>query len=96
MDSLSAEMGVILHEVDKQRLTTGWVPDADTDIKLYHSMKDDIVAPENTLEMYKLFQQNGVSKAVMDTTSLNDIHLASGTQFAMLMISEFVKWKMGF
>lgn len=96
MDSTSAKMGVVLKEVDKQRLTTGWVPDADTDIRLYHSVKDDIVGVENSVEMYKFFEQNGVSKAVLDTTSLNDIHLASGTQFAMLMISEFVMWKMGF
>ena len=96
MDSTSAKMGVVLKEVDKQRLTTGWVPDADTDIRLYHSMKDDIVAPENTVEMYKFFEQNGVSKAVMDTTSLTEIHLDAGTQFAIKMITEFSMWKMGF
>ena len=95
MDSTSAEMSVVLKEVDKQRLTTGWVPDADTDIRLYHSVKDDIVGVENSLDMYKFFEQNGVSKAVLDTTTLTDVHLVSGQQFAIKMIMEFSMWKLG-
>ena len=95
MDSTCAEMSVVLKEVDKQRLTTGWVPDADTDIRLYHSVKDDIVGVENSLDMYKFFEQNGVSKAVLDTTTLTDVHLVSGQQFAIKMIMEFSMWKLG-
>lgn len=95
MDSTSAEMQVMLREVDKQRLTTGWVPDSDTHIKIYHSMKDDIVAPENSVNMYHLFEQNGVTNAVLDTTSLTAKHLDSGMSFAIMMIQEIMQWKQG-
>ena len=95
MDSTSAEMQVMLREVDKQRLTTGWVPDSDTHIKIYHSMKDDIVAPENSVNMYHLFEQNGVTNAVLDTTSLTAKHLDSGMSFAVMMIQDIMLWKQG-
>jgi hypothetical protein len=92
MDSTSTETEVVLKEVDKQLLTTGWVPDTDTDIKIYHSMKDDIVAPENSIEMYNFFVNNGVTNCVLDTTSLTGKHMASGTSFAMLLIAELGIW----
>jgi len=95
MNPASAKLEAVLQEVDKQRLTTGWVPDADTDIKFYHSMKDDIVAPENTVEMYHMFEQNGVTKAVLDTTTLTGKHMDSGMSFAMIMIQEITLWKKG-
>jgi hypothetical protein len=92
LDSTNAEMSVVLREVDKQRLTTGWVPDADTDIKFFHSMKDDIVAPENTLDMYKLFVNSGVTNAVLDTTTLTGLHTESGSKFAMQLMMELMLW----
>ena len=95
MDSTSAEMSLVLREVDKQRLTTGWVPDADTDIRLYHSMNDDIVGAENSLDMYNFFVSNGVTGAVLDTTTLSAVHLVSGQQFAIKMITELMMWKSG-
>ena len=88
-------MSVVLREVDKQRLTTGWVPDSDTHIRLYHSMKDDIVAPENSVDMYRLFEQNGVTNAVLDTTSFTAKHLDSGMSFGIKMIQEIMLWKQG-
>ena len=92
MDTTSAEMEAVLQEVDKQRLTSGWVPDTDTHIRLYHSMNDDIVAPENTLEMYQFFVDNGVTDAAVDTASLTGGHMDSGTLFAVILISELGSW----
>lgn len=92
LDSTNASIEVVLREVDKHRLTTGWVPDADTDIKIYHSMHDDIVAPENSVDMYNFFVQNGVTGAVLDTTSLTGLHTASGTTFAMTLMMQLMMW----
>ena len=92
LDSTNVDMQVVLQEVDKQRLTTGWVPDADTDIKIFHSMNDDIVAPENSIEMYNFFVNNGVTNCVLDTTSLTDLHTPSGTTFAMTLLMELMMW----
>lgn len=81
VDSTSAEVQRVLAEVEKQLLTTGWEPDADTDLKLYHSLKDDVVSPSNTVELYRFFEQKGATKVVLDTTSLTAGHLDSGTTF---------------
>lgn len=88
LDSTSTETKKLMQLVGKQRLTTGWTPDADTDILLMHSLKDDIVAPENTVEMYRLFEENGVSNARLDTTSLTSGHLQSGMSFIMSVLTE--------
>lgn len=92
LDSTNASIEVVLREVDKHRLTTGWVPDADTDIKIYHSMRDDIVAPENSVDMYNFFVKNGVTTAALDTTSLTGLHTASGTTFAMTLMMQLLMW----
>lgn len=81
MDSTTAEVQRVLAEVGKQLLTTGWEPDADTDLKMYHSLRDDIVSPSNTLEMYRFFQAKGATRVVLDTTSLTAGHMTSGTTF---------------
>lgn len=39
--------------------TCGWTPDADSEIKLYHSLNDDIVAPENSQMMYQWLVSKG-------------------------------------
>ena len=92
MDSTTAEIGAVLQEVDKHRLTSGWVPDADTDIKIFHSMEDDIVAPENSIELYNFFINNGATKAVLDTTSLTGPHLLCGGTFATALLMELFMW----
>ena len=46
-DSTTTEMQRVLSYVDRMRFTDDWTPDLDSDIKLYHSLNDDIVAPEN-------------------------------------------------
>lgn len=92
MDSTSEQMAVVLKEVDKQRLSAGWTPDADTEIKLYHSLKDDIVAPENSIEMYNYFISKGATKAELDTSSLTDLHTPSGIQFGLKVLSELIGW----
>lgn len=92
LDTTSVECQVFLNEVDKLRMTTGWVPDANTHIKLYHSLNDDIVAPDNTVEMYRFFANNGVTNAALDTTSITGTHMASGMSFAMLLIAELGQW----
>jgi len=92
LDSTNVDMQVVLQEVDKHRLTTGWVPDQDTDIKLYHSLNDDIVAPENSQQMYDFFVANGVTGAELDTTSLTGLHTPSGTTFAGTLLMELMMW----
>ena len=92
LDSTTAEIGAVLQEVDKHRLTTGWVPDADTDIKIFHSMDDDIVAPENSIELYNFFINNGATKAVLDTTTLTGPHTSCGETFAMTMLMDLIAW----
>lgn len=57
-DSTTAEMAYILNYVDKTRFTGDWTPDADTDVKLYHSLNDDIVAPENSQMMFEWLVSN--------------------------------------
>lgn len=92
LDSTNASIEVVLREVDKHRLTTGWVPDADTDIKIFHSLHDDIVAPENSVDMYNFFVKNGVTTAALDTTSLTGLHTPSGTTFAMTLMMQLLSW----
>ena len=92
LDSTNVDMQVVLQEVDKHRLTTGWVPDADTDIKLFHSMNDDIVAPENSQQMYNFFVANGVTGAELDITSLTGLHTPSGTTFATTLLMQLMMW----
>ena len=86
-DSTTAEMTYILGYVDKMRFTDDWTPDAETDVKLYHSLKDDIVAPENSLRMYEWLVSKGVQHAVLDTTSLTGGHMGSGTYFLLNVIT---------
>ena len=85
-DSTSAEMKNVLSYVDKMRFTDDWTPDADTNVKLYHSLKDDIVAPENSKNMYQWLKSKGVQKAVIDTTSLTGTHMGSGTYFLFYVV----------
>ena len=85
-DSTSAEMKSVLTYVDKMRFTDDWTPDADTNVKLYHSLKDDIVAPENSKNMYQWLKSKGVQKAVIDTTSLTGTHMGSGTYFLFYVV----------
>ena len=88
MDSTSADVQRVLEEVGKQLLTTGWEPDADTNLKMYHSLKDDIVSPWNTVEMFRFFEQKGAAKVQLDTTSLTAGHLDSGTTFLYKVASD--------
>ena len=85
-DSTTTEMERVLSYVDRMRFTGDWTPDPDSDIKLYHSMKDDIVAPENTVMMHQWLKSQGVN-AVLDTTSLTGSHLSSGSYFLIYVMS---------
>ena len=85
-DSTSAEMKSVLTYVDKMRFTDDWTPDANTNVKLYHSLKDDIVAPENSKNMYQWLKSKGVQKAVIDTTSLTGTHMGSGMYFLFYVV----------
>ena len=92
-DSTTAAMEYILGYVDRMRFTGNWTPDADTDVKLYHSLNDDLVAPENSLQMYQWLQNNGVQQAVLDTTSLTGTHLNSATYFILhVMTDDLSNW----
>ena len=86
-DSTTAQMQYVLRYVDKMRFTDDWTPDAETEVKLYHSLKDDIVAPENSQRMYEWLVSKGVQKAVLDTTSLTGTHMASGQYFLLNVIT---------
>jgi len=92
-DSTTAEMKYMLSYVDRMRFTDDWTPDADTDVKLYHSMKDDIVAPENSLMIYQWLKNQGVQSAVLDTTSLTGTHMSSGMYFLLNAMSvDLIGW----
>lgn len=82
-DSTTTEMVRVLSYVDRMRFTGDWTPDADTDVKLYHSLNDDIVAPENTIAMHQWLVSKGVQNAVLDTSSLTDTHMNSGMYFLL-------------
>ena len=86
-DSTTTEMQRVLSYVDRMRFTDDWTPDPDTEVKLYHSLKDDIVAPENSKWMYQWLVSKGVQNAVLDTTSLTGTHLGSGTYFLLNVIT---------
>jgi len=86
-DSTTTEMQRVLSYVDKMRFTDDWTPDADTDVKLYHSLKDDIVSPGNSQIMYFWLVSKGVQNAVLDTSSLTGTHLDSGTDFLLKVLS---------
>ena len=55
-------------------------------------MQDDIVAPENTLDMYNFMVNQGVTTAVLDTTTLTGLHTPSGTTFVMTIMMELMTW----
>lgn len=86
-DSTTAQMQRVLNYVDRMRFTDDWTPDPDSDIKLYHSLNDDIVAPENSTQMYQWLVSKGVEHVVLDTTSLTGTHLGSGTYFLLNVIT---------
>ena len=92
-DSTTAEMQRVLSYVDKMRFFDNWTPDADTDVKLYHSLKDDIVAPENSKRMYEWLVSKGVQHAVLDTSSLTGTHLGSASYFLLnVMTYDLSNW----
>ena len=92
-DSTTTEMEYVLGYVDRMRFTGDWTPDADTDVKLYHSMNDDIVAPENSIRMHQWLTSKGVQNAVLDTTSLTGPHTQSGQYFLLgVMFIDLVGW----
>lgn len=86
-DYTSAEMKYVLSYVDQMRFTGNWTPDADTEVKLYHSLNDDIVSPENSQMMYDWLVGKGVKNAVLDTKSLTGSHMDSGTYFLLNVIT---------
>ena len=86
-DSTTAQMQHVLSYVDRMRFTDDWTPDSDSNIKFYHSLNDDIVAPENTTQMYQWLVSKGVQNAVLDTTSLTGTHLGSATYFLLNVIT---------
>ena len=86
-DSTSAEMAYVLGYVDQMLFTGDWTPDVDTDVKLYHSLNDDIVAPENSEMMYEWLVSKGVQNAALDTSSLTGTHMASGIYFVLNVIT---------
>ena len=88
MDSTSAEVQSVLQQVEKNNLTQGWTPDPDTEVLLVHSLNDDIVPADNTVAMHRFFQENGVTNARIDTTSLTGSHLESGTSFLLTLVME--------
>ena len=92
-DSTTTEMEYVLGYVDRMRFTGDWTPDADTDVKLYHSMNDDIVAPENSIRMYQWLVSKGVQNAALDTSSLTGSHMNSGMYFLFYVTTaDLVGW----
>jgi len=86
-DSTTTEMQRVLSYVDQMRFIDDWTPDADTEVKLYHSLNDDIVAPENSEQMYQWLVSKGLEHVVLDTSSLTGTHLGSGTAFLLNVIT---------
>lgn len=86
-DSTTAEMQRVLSYVDQMQFTGDWTPDADTDVKLYHSLNDDIVAAENSQMLYQWLKNKGVQNAVLDTKSLTGTHLGSASYFLLNVIT---------
>ena len=87
-DSTSAEMKRVLSYADKARFTDDWTPDADTEVKLYHSLNGDLVAPANSRMMHQWLVSKGVQNAVIDTTSLTGTHLGSASYFLLNVITK--------
>ncbi len=55
---------------------------------MYHSLNDDLVAPENSQRMYEWLVSKGAKKAVLDTSSLTGTHVESGTSFLFNVITK--------
>ena len=92
-DSTTAEMAYILNYVDRMRITDNWKPDADTEVKLYYSIWDDIVAPDNSRQMYYWLLRKGVQNAEVDSMSLNGTHLESAPYFLLhVMTDDLNNW----
>ena len=86
-DSTTTEMQRVLSYVDQMRFIDDWTPDPGTEVKLYHSLNDDIVAPENSEQMYQWLVSKGLEHVVLDTRSLTGTHLGSGTAFLLNVIT---------
>ena len=93
LDETTEGIQVVLQAVDQKDLTTGWEPDIDTDITLMHSRNDDIVACENTQALYDFFMSKGLTNVKLDLETLNDLHTASGTTFALYLAANLASWK---
>lgn len=87
-DTATAEMRALLQCTDNLDFTRGWTPDSDTRLAIYHSKADDTVPFENGRELYRFFQSNGCSSVTMDSTTLYNNHLQSGTMFLYALSKE--------
>ena len=83
----SKHIGVMAYS-DLLNVMTDWSPDADTELKIYHSKADDFVPFENSRELYRFFDSHGCSHVSIDSTSLTETHLSSGTQFTAVLMTE--------
>lgn len=88
LDITSVETREVMAYSDRLNVMTDWSPDADTELKIYHSKADDFVPFENSRELYRFFDSHGCSHVSIDSTSLTETHLISGAQFAAVLMAE--------
>ena len=88
LDTTSAETRQVTAYTDRLIIMQGWTPDADTNLKLYHSQKDDVVPFGNSRELYRFFENQGCSNVAIDSTSLTMGHESSGMMFIIALMNE--------
>jgi hypothetical protein len=91
LDTTSAETKQMMSYTDRLNVMDGWTPDADTDLKIYHSQKDDVVPFGNSRELYRFFESQGCNHVAIDSVSLNMDHEGSGMMFIIALMTEFSK-----
>ncbi|MBQ3681289.1 MAG: prolyl oligopeptidase family serine peptidase, partial [Paludibacteraceae bacterium] len=93
LDVNSEETQTLLNAVKIHDLTSGWTPDADTDILIMHSQNDDVVPYANSEKLYQFFVNAGVQNVQFDNTYLKNDHETSGTDFFLYLVTKFLpKW----
>jgi len=89
LDTTSAETKQVMAYTDRLNIMQGWTPDEDTNLKIYHSLKDDVVPFGNSRELFRFFENQGCTNVAIDSTSLNMGHESSGMIFLIALMNEF-------
>lgn len=96
LDPASEEVKSLINVTKTFDLTSGWTPDADTDLLIIHSQNDDVVPYANSDKLYQFFTDAGAQNVALDNTTLTKGHLDSGTDFVVYLGGSYLpQWVNG-